>query len=131
MVPPWMRPAQIRGRAGLLARPSRRQLRMLSTAAREVAEEYSVHPPRGEQNSSQRTLSGLCAKGAGLPDQVRLRISKKWTRTGESGPRARPSDPLSFLDPLNQCRHHEMPFHCKQWGEWAPIENHNACRDRF
>ena len=41
---------------------------------------------------------------------------------GESGPHARPSDPKWFLDLLAQCRRHDIPFHFKQWGEWAPIE---------
>lgn len=45
---------------------------------------------------------------------------------GESGPHARPSDPLWFLDLLKQCRNHEVPFHFKQWGEWAPISDHRT-----
>ena len=40
---------------------------------------------------------------------------------GESGPRARPSDPTWFLNLLEQCRRHGVPFHFKQWGEWAPV----------
>ena len=42
---------------------------------------------------------------------------------GESGPRARPSDPTWFLDLLEQCRRHGVPFHFKQWGEWAPVNS--------
>ena len=42
---------------------------------------------------------------------------------GESGPHARPSDPNWFLELLDQCRRHEVPFHFKQWGEWSPIAN--------
>ena len=45
---------------------------------------------------------------------------------GESGTHARPSDPLWFLDLLKQCRQHEIPFHFKQWGEWAPIESQDT-----
>ena len=45
---------------------------------------------------------------------------------GESGPHARPSDPIWFLDLLNQCLRHDVPFHFKQWGEWAPIAGHDA-----
>ncbi len=45
---------------------------------------------------------------------------------GESGAHARPSDPMWFLDLLNQCRRHDVPFHFKQWGEWAPIAGRDA-----
>ena len=41
---------------------------------------------------------------------------------GESGPRARPSDPLWFSAIRDQCEAHETPFHFKQWGEWAPLD---------
>ena len=40
---------------------------------------------------------------------------------GESGPRARPSDPAWFYTIRNQCAAHATPFHFKQWGEWAPL----------
>ena len=45
---------------------------------------------------------------------------------GESGPRARPSDPAWFLDLLTQCIRHGTPFHFKQWGEWAPVDSNGA-----
>ena len=40
---------------------------------------------------------------------------------GESGPRARPSDPKWFYSLRDQCVDHETPFHFKQWGDWAPV----------
>ena len=40
---------------------------------------------------------------------------------GESGPNARPSDPSWFLALRDQCISYSVPFHFKQWGEWAPI----------
>lgn len=40
---------------------------------------------------------------------------------GESGPRARPSDPNWFYALRDQCIAHATPFHFKQWGDWAPI----------
>ena len=40
---------------------------------------------------------------------------------GESGPHARPSDPIWFLNLLKQCQQNGVPFHFKQWGEWAPL----------
>lgn len=40
---------------------------------------------------------------------------------GESGPRARPSDPEWFYSLRDQCVAHGTPFHFKQWGDWAPI----------
>jgi len=44
-----------------------------------------------------------------------------WVITGgESGPRARPSSPAWFRDLLAQCVLASVPFHFKQWGDWAP-----------
>ena len=37
---------------------------------------------------------------------------------GESGLRARPSDPQWFYDLRDQCLAAGVPFHFKQWGEW-------------
>jgi protein gp37 len=39
---------------------------------------------------------------------------------GESGHAARPSDPQWFRSIRNQCQRFSIPFHFKQWGEWAP-----------
>lgn len=39
---------------------------------------------------------------------------------GESGHRARPSDPLWFRKLRDDCARSEVPFHFKQWGEYAP-----------
>ena len=41
---------------------------------------------------------------------------------GESGTSARPSEPNWFYDLRDQCVQHRIPFHFKQWGNWAPIE---------
>ena len=41
---------------------------------------------------------------------------------GESGPKARPSDPDWFLGVRDQCAAHGVPFHFKQWGDWAPLD---------
>ncbi len=40
---------------------------------------------------------------------------------GESGPKARPSDPAWFLAVRDQCVAHKTAFHFKQWGDWAPL----------
>lgn len=40
---------------------------------------------------------------------------------GESGPRARPTDPAWFQAVRDECTAHATPFHFKQWGDWAPI----------
>ena len=40
---------------------------------------------------------------------------------GESGPKARPSDPDWFYGVRDQCLASDTPFHFKQWGDWAPI----------
>lgn len=39
---------------------------------------------------------------------------------GESGPRARPSDPAWFRSLRDQCIAARVPFHFKQWGNWSP-----------
>ncbi len=39
---------------------------------------------------------------------------------GESGPRSRPSDPAWFQILRDQCIAAGVPFHFKQWGNWAP-----------
>lgn len=39
---------------------------------------------------------------------------------GESGPKARPSHPDWFRSLRDQCAAAGVPFHFKQWGEWAP-----------
>ena len=41
---------------------------------------------------------------------------------GETGPRARPTDPTWFYFLRDQCLSHATPFHFKQWGDWAPID---------
>jgi protein gp37 len=44
-----------------------------------------------------------------------------WVITGgESGPGARPSHPAWFRSLRDQCQAADVPFHFKQWGEWAP-----------
>lgn len=54
-----------------------------------------------------------------------------WVITGgESGPKARPSSPSWFRDLLNQCMEAEIPFHFKQWGDWAPGQGENLARKR-
>lgn len=39
---------------------------------------------------------------------------------GESGAGARPMHPGWVYDLWNQCKIDKVPFHFKQWGEWAP-----------
>lgn len=41
---------------------------------------------------------------------------------GESGPRARPSDPAWFRALRDQCLAARVPFHFKQWGSWVPTD---------
>jgi protein gp37 len=41
---------------------------------------------------------------------------------GESGPHARPMDPAWPAALQRQCARAKVPFHFKQWGHWAPID---------
>lgn len=44
-----------------------------------------------------------------------------WVITGgESGPKARPASPAWFRSLHFQCMEASVPFHFKQWGDWAP-----------
>lgn len=46
-----------------------------------------------------------------------------WLITGgESGPRARPSNPAWFRALRDQCLANDVAFYFKQWGEWAPSD---------
>lgn len=54
-----------------------------------------------------------------------------WVITGgESGPRARPADPAWFRDMMLQCMEFDVPFHFKQWGDWAPGDGENLALAR-
>lgn len=49
-----------------------------------------------------------------------------WVITGgESGPKARPASPSWFRRLHSQCMEHGVPFHFKQWGDWAPGDGEN------
>jgi three-Cys-motif partner protein len=39
---------------------------------------------------------------------------------GESGAHSRPMHPDWISELLRQCQHAQIPFHFKQWGQWAP-----------
>lgn len=50
-----------------------------------------------------------------------LNSTINWVITGgESGPKARPAAPAWFHSLLEQCIFAQVPFHFKQWGDWAP-----------
>jgi protein gp37 len=43
---------------------------------------------------------------------------------GESGPKARPMDPIWPTSVRDQCKHAGVAFHFKQWGDWGPSLDH-------
>lgn len=47
---------------------------------------------------------------------------------GESGPRARPSDPAWFRDLRDFLVTNAIPFHFKQWGAWAPEKGNDSSK---
>lgn len=60
-----------------------------------------------------------------------LGSSINWVITGgESGPHARPSSPSWFRNLLLQCMQSNVPFHFKQWGDWAPGQGVNLAAAR-
>jgi protein gp37 len=55
-----------------------------------------------------------------------LKASVHWVIAGgESGGKARPSDPAWFRSLRDQCLTADVPFHFKQWGNWAPLSSGN------
>ena len=68
--------------------------------------------------SCEPLLGKLHLKNVLSEDQINWVIAG-----GESGAKARPSDPDWIRAIRDQCINNEIPFHFKQWGEWAPI-NH-------
>jgi protein gp37 len=46
---------------------------------------------------------------------------------GESGPRARPSNPEWFRSLRDQCASSGLAFHFKQWGTWRPETGQHVC----
>ncbi len=54
-----------------------------------------------------------------------------WVITGgESGPKARPASPTWFRSLMLQCMSSNVPFHFKQWGDWAPGDGENLAKRR-
>ncbi|WP_370342497.1 DUF5131 family protein [Pararhodobacter marinus] len=54
-----------------------------------------------------------------------------WVITGgESGPKARPASPAWFRSLHLQCMQRDVPFHFKQWGDWAPGFGINLPKER-
>lgn len=54
-----------------------------------------------------------------------------WVITGgESGPKARPASPAWFRSLHIQCMEKDVPFHFKQWGDWAPGNTVNLPRSK-
>jgi protein gp37 len=50
---------------------------------------------------------------------------------GESGPGARPMHPDWARSLRNQCAVASVPFHFKQWGEWAPVSDVAGAGEHF
>ncbi len=60
-----------------------------------------------------------------------LGTSIDWVITGgESGPKARPASPGWFRSLMIQCMESDVPFHFKQWGDWAPGNAVNLPRSK-
>jgi protein gp37 len=56
-----------------------------------------------------------------------LAPSIDWVITGgESGAKARPSSPSWFRALLRDCAISQVPYHFKQWGDWAPKKGKSA-----
>jgi protein gp37 len=67
----------------------------------------------------------------GSIDLSRYISGLNWVITGgESGPKARPASPSWFRDLHEQCMENDVPFHFKQWGDWAPGDGLNLPKKR-
>ena len=72
--------------------------------------------------SCEPLLSAIDLRPYLKPNDSGLRID--WVIAGgESGHGARPMDPRWPEDLQVQCQKARVPFHFKQWGHWAPIDN--------
>jgi protein gp37 len=93
----------------------------------------SCEPLLGALSLQKRLNRGAESWAEGHPESPRPKWPGGWTQRGpswlrwviaggESGPKARPSHPSLFRSLLRQCFLADVPFHFKQWGEWAPVE---------
>lgn len=84
-----------------------------------------LHPPRNAlyENDDAVSLYALRGKSAyQIPGSHWTEDFPKidWVIVGgESGPKARPLEPNWVRSLRNQCQASGVPFHFKQWGEWA------------
>lgn len=100
-------------------------------------EEWPLNVWLGTTVELQARADELLPHLAGVPARVRfisaepllgmlglerhLGSTINWVITGgESGPKARPASPAWFRSLLQQCMSAAVPFHFKQWGDWAP-----------
>ena len=82
-------------------------------------------PYVAELSAKTRFLS--CEPLLGPIDIAQWRGSIDWIIAGgESGCNARPSDPEWFRSLRDQCKTLGVPFHFKQWGEWAPATRNGS-----
>ena len=77
----------------------------------------SIEPMLGPITLDQRLVAPI-KEGS----QRGLRFIDWVIAGGESGPHARPAHPDWFRSLRDQCAEAGVPFHFKQWGEWAPMD---------
>lgn len=81
--------------------------------------DLTMMPIRGQKDTWLDCLRGTFGTRSSWNDMGRRRVG--WVIAGgESGPGARPMDPRWARDLRDQCVSAGVPFHFKQWGEWAP-----------
>lgn len=69
------------------------------------------------------SFEGLFANPSNLADGTNALEELRWVIAGgESGPHARPAHPKWIRSLRDQCKVAGVPFHFKQWGEWAPYD---------
>lgn len=91
----------------------------LQTRADELLPELAAIPAKVRFISAEPLL-GQLDLGPWLGSTI------DWVITGgESGPHARPASPDWFRTLHTQCMESEVPFHFKQWGDWAPGDGVN------
>lgn len=75
-------------------------------------------------------LTGLASDGDGIITGIFGQPNPKidWVIVGgESGPNARPTHPAWARSLRDQCWIASVPFHFKQWGEWADARQFEGC----
>ena len=83
-----------------------------------------------DDGTEEEALVGFVEQYGRVPDGKPIHPTIDWVIAGgESGTGARPMHPDWARSLRDQCAGANVPFHFKQWGEWAPLEAFGGVSD--